>query len=1494
MKTKPHPLKAATAALFGFIAVTGVAGRADATVYYWVASSASNWNTAANWNTIAVGGGTSAVPGSSDTATFTSSRLGDCTINATVNVQGMSIQAGYTGTISQGTNLIRVGTGGWTQAAGTFTGGTASMYTSNFTLTGGTFTATSGLFNASGTFNASAGTFKDNAGTLVLSSASASTVTATGVLNNLRIEDPTETNLVGYWKLDDTTGTSALDVSGSGYTATLANGAGWTSSFPSTVQFADPGALSLVRASSQYADASVNATPTNAAFSACAWVNLNSVGTFQTFLSIDGTNISGFFVQLNGGTGRFNFTMHSVDNTTTAYYVADSTTTVATGTWYHLCGVFTGSVARLYVNGTQQTGDVTVSSTWNATGGHTIIGAGKWGTRSDYTDGYIDDARIYNTALSATQIASLAAGKYANTGGASTFTLGSALTANGALSLDIGTLDVSASNYVVKAASLTQYVGSFTRRSGTVVLGSSADSTISIGAFNNLRIEDPTESNLVGYWKLDETQGVRARDWSGNGYAATLANGATWSSSVPPTVKFYDPGVLKLSRASSQYADASVTATATNAAFSACAWVNLTSTNLYQTFLSIDGTNVSGFFLQLNGAGLFDFAMRSVDSVVSTLYEADSTTTPVAGTWYHLCGVYTGSVARIYVNGSKQGPDVTISSTWSAAGGHTIIGAGKWSAARSDYVDGYIDDVRIYNTALSATQVAALAAGKYANTGGTSTFTLGTALTVDDTVSIDSGTLDVSSSNYLVNAGSFAQYAGAFTSRSGTVVLDSASNSAITATSAFSNLRIEDPTESNLVGYWKLDETQGTSAHDWSGSGYTATLANGATWSSSVPATVTFSDPGVLRLSRASSQYADASVTATATNAAFSACAWVNLTSTNLYQTFVSIDGTNVSGFFLQLNGAGLFDFAMRSVDSVVSTLYEADSTTTPSAGTWYHLCGVYTGSVARIYVNGSKQGPDVTISSTWSAAGGHTIIGAGKWSAARSDYVDGYIDDVRIYNTALSATQVAALAAGRYANTGGTSTFTAGSNLTVNSTLAIDSGTLATSSYTVSAAATDSTKTAYVNSGTLSVGSNSVTLNGGFVVQSASSITEDTTGGSVVLGAGKTGLYQDTAGVIEGFPTASFDWNTFSYWRTYVSFRTFSGSTDRLLARSVDGGTKYYWDLPAGVGSLLGAPRWNMESSTHYVYLVTTLGRVYKLKDDGTQFTVEAGWPYFNTGSATASSPLVSDSNNLYWCGLDSGGVNNQLFSLTLAGNPPTLNGTSALTGSVTAAPTIATISSVPYIFTAHLAKVYETPVTLAAGTTSSQPTTAVNGRVTVAGGRVIFPEDNGKIWSLSASNLTTGGLSYQDTNATNHPGAPACSAGNQCEVMNLFYDLRTDRIIFGDKDGHLYSVTGSTMTAATGYPWRPGTSSDVFATAPVYLSGVIAIGAVNGNVYIIDQNNGTGPALIRTYALGSAVSSISINPESDNANGDYLVGTASGKLYYMPVESDPTPGSI
>ena len=127
-------------------------------------------------------------------------------------------------------------------------------------------------------------------------------------------------------------------------------------------------------------------------------------------------------------------------------------------------------------------------------------------------------------------------------------------------------------------------------------------------------------------------------------------------------------------------------ATTTNTAYTACAWVKFSSLTGNHTLVSIDGAFVSAFFLKRDTTtAKFQMVITGSDAASpSGFVYATGTTVPVTGTWYHVCGVNTGSVTRVFVNGAQEGADVAVPSDF-AATGNTYIGVGKYNNTRVDY-----------------------------------------------------------------------------------------------------------------------------------------------------------------------------------------------------------------------------------------------------------------------------------------------------------------------------------------------------------------------------------------------------------------------------------------------------------------------------------------------------------------------------------------------------------------------------------------------------------------------------------------------------------------------------------------------------------------------------------------------------------------------------------------------------------------------------------------
>ncbi|GHF18798.1 LamG domain-containing protein [Pseudolysinimonas yzui] len=208
-------------------------------------------------------------------------------------------------------------------------------------------------------------------------------------------------------------------------------------------------------------------------------------------------------------------------------------------------------------------------------------------------------------------------------------------------------------------------------------------------------------------WAFNEGFGATAADSSGNLNSLTLQAGATWAVS-----KSGLGSALNLSGATNSWAltSGNQRVIETSESYTVAAWVKFNNTAGYQTLASIDGTNVSPFFIGTNGAGKFRFAQTGGDSTSSAFVTIDGAATLVTGTWYHVAGVYnkTAGTMQLYVNGVSQGT-ATAPTSWTAFG-PTIVGAAKWNGVRTDYVNGAIDEVRFYGRVLSGAEIAALAA----------------------------------------------------------------------------------------------------------------------------------------------------------------------------------------------------------------------------------------------------------------------------------------------------------------------------------------------------------------------------------------------------------------------------------------------------------------------------------------------------------------------------------------------------------------------------------------------------------------------------------------------------------------------------------------------------------------------------------------------------------------------------------------------------------------
>ncbi len=173
---------------------------------------------------------------------------------------------------------------------------------------------------------------------------------------------------------------------------------------------------------------------------------------------------------------------------------------------------------------------------------------------------------------------------------------------------------------------------------------------------------------------------------------------------------------------------------------------------------------------------------------------------------------------------------------------------------------------------------------------------------------------------------------------------------------------------------------------------------------------------GAVALTGSSSQYIDAGSSAMPTSP-ITVSAWINPSSiTNATQQQVvskGYDGSNTQWEMYVAGGANVVRF-----DTFNGSVIGVASISTISNGNWYHITGVYDGTTYRLYFNGTQNNTAVAAAPT--ATTNLTEIGAVDAKGVPSNFWNGFIDEVRISNTARSANWIAT----EYANENAPLTF--------------------------------------------------------------------------------------------------------------------------------------------------------------------------------------------------------------------------------------------------------------------------------------------------------------------------------------------------------------------------------------------------------------------------------------------------------------------------------------
>ena len=210
-----------------------------------------------------------------------------------------------------------------------------------------------------------------------------------------------------------------------------------------------------------------------------------------------------------------------------------------------------------------------------------------------------------------------------------------------------------------------------------------------VWSFTTLPEISITDPNLVGWWKFDDGSGTLALDMSGYGNHGALQGDPQW-------VAGRDGGALEFD-GTGDYVDCGNTPSISpTAELSVMAWIKVNPWT--KTWEAILAKGDNSYRLSRSGSGN---ATHFGCGGTSGNY-FDGSTVVTDNQWHHVCGVYDGASQTIYIDGVQ---DTRIPSTGNVTASTNRLFIGENSGATGRHITGLIDDVRLYNRALTVDEI---------------------------------------------------------------------------------------------------------------------------------------------------------------------------------------------------------------------------------------------------------------------------------------------------------------------------------------------------------------------------------------------------------------------------------------------------------------------------------------------------------------------------------------------------------------------------------------------------------------------------------------------------------------------------------------------------------------------------------------------------------------------------------------------------------------------
>ena len=850
--------------------------------------------------------------------------------------------------------------------------------------------------------------------------------------------------LVAYLPMDESSGLVAHDSTTNVLDGSLVNFPGDNSQWQSGLI---SGALHFDGTQVQYvtnSGAALNAVVANKVFTLAVWVKASSLANGSAILAKGtGGGHESFVIDVNANHWRF-----FVRNASAAATQLNPAT-VTNGNWTHLAAVFSQptSVMQIYINGTLAASGTPPTTLWSDT--HEMsIGNRQSGTAA-YNEpafgGLIDDVRVYSRALSASDVAELfgyGGHAWSPVAFSSTPPSGSRYVGDTflfpaqtvvAVNPTFPLAPVSYQWFFVDGSNVTNLVNSATNSSltltnlqlanaGSYFLQASNIAGVTNGASAALAVSalpaTDLTTGLAALWTFNETNGSTASDATGNGNTGTLNNfpgdDSQWVPGIVSNALNFTGGAESVTVADAPGLNFDATQT-----FSLSAWVK-SGLNSQVSGAGIVAKGYGGggeqYAFDVN-AGVYRIYVRSANNGAATA--VSSGITCLSNVWEHVVAVVdlTNRLMNVYVNGQlaiAATPPTTLN-----ANTHDVSIGNRESSSTSGYnlpFVGIIDDVRIYNRPLNAADVRALYALGGVSAPSIAVQPASSTNWQGDSVTLTAGANGTAPLSYqwLKNQTNLVgktaptltltnlQFTDAGTY---SLFVSNAYGSAVSSNAVVQVVQFD--LKTNAVAYWTFNDGSGTTAKDDSVYGNPGTLygypGSTAQWiAGRVGGALTFNMDG------STTEYVevpDAPALEFDQKMTFSIAAWVRGSASQLIGAGLVAKG---GGALTVQYGLDVFNGAYRFyVRNGAGGGVAVVSAIAPNSR-WQHLVATFDGigGTMNLYVNGTLAASGAAPTSLLANS---SPLGIGSRYSGTAGYdlpFSGVIDDVRVYNKALSASQ--------------------------------------------------------------------------------------------------------------------------------------------------------------------------------------------------------------------------------------------------------------------------------------------------------------------------------------------------------------------------------------------------------------------------------------------------------------------------------------------------------